>query len=364
MPSDPLLKFDELIAPIPGGPDPKGLSVSSVDEQDLNDRRKADNPKDRRPGDTTELKKADWKGIIAKTQVILKTQSKDLRIAARLTEALVRHGDAKTTGFAGLRDGLRLMRLMLEQCWDRMYPVLDPEDPESIEGRATPFEMLSDPNSRLAFPAVIRMTPLVFGKGAALSYHDRFGSEDGRVAVPAEVFDQAVADAPLAVCETVAADLADAAKELDLLGPVFKAKKFDKFTPGLTHLRQAVEQCAGLAQQIVQIVQKKRPEEPSKEDKQKGAPTTGPGAPSPTARTATSREEAYDQIQQAAALLKKLEPHSPIPYLIQRAVDLGRLPFPEMIKDLVRHKETLTEMNRELGIKDSPSTPPPSSTKK
>ena len=63
----------------------------------------------------------------------------------------------------------------------------------------------------------------------------------------------------------------------------------------------------------------------------------------------------YEQLAQAAALLQQLEPHSPIPYLIQRAVDLGAKSFPDLMKELVRDSNVLSSMNRELGIKDSES---------
>src|SRR5262249_31443938 len=70
----------------------------------------------------------------------------------------------------------------------------------------------------------------------------------------------------------------------------------------------------------------------------------------------TTRAEAYRQLAQAAATLRELEPHSPIPYLAQRAVELGALPFPLLIKEWIRDPTILTEVNRELGIKE---TPPP-----
>jgi len=60
----------------------------------------------------------------------------------------------------------------------------------------------------------------------------------------------------------------------------------------------------------------------------------------------------YRQLSEAAALLQRLEPQSPIPYLINRAVELGSLPFPELMKQLIRNNEVLGEMNRELGIKE------------
>ena len=41
---------------------------------------------------------------------------------------------------------------------------------------------------------------------------------------------------------------------------------------------------------------------------------------------------------------------------MQRAVELGALSFPELIKELVRDANILGALNRELGIKDA--TPP------
>ena len=58
--------------------------------------------------------------------------------------------------------------------------------------------------------------------------------------------------------------------------------------------------------------------------------------------------------QAAAAALQRLEPHSPIPYLINRAVELGALSFPELMRILIRNSDVLAGLNRELGIKQNP----------
>jgi predicted component of type VI protein secretion system len=64
----------------------------------------------------------------------------------------------------------------------------------------------------------------------------------------------------------------------------------------------------------------------------------------------------YRQLAQAAEVLQQLEPHSPVPYLIRRAVELGDLPFPDMIRKLIREATVLAELDRELGIiKEQPS---------
>jgi hypothetical protein len=39
-----------------------------------------------------------------------------------------------------------------------------------------------------------------------------------------------------------------------------------------------------------------------------------------------------------------------VPYLVQRAVALGKMPFPQMIRQLVREESILSELYRELGI--------------
>ena len=49
-------------------------------------------------------------------------------------------------------------------------------------------------------------------------------------------------------------------------------------------------------------------------------------------RQIASRAQVYQQLAAAAAVLQRLEPHSPIPYLINRAVELGALSFPELMR--------------------------------
>jgi hypothetical protein len=49
-------------------------------------------------------------------------------------------------------------------------------------------------------------------------------------------------------------------------------------------------------------------------------------------------------------VLEELEPHSPIPYLVRRAVELGEMRFPDLAKQLIRSPDLLTELYREFGI--------------
>ncbi len=54
-------------------------------------------------------------------------------------------------------------------------------------------------------------------------------------------------------------------------------------------------------------------------------------APRAPAAAAPSRQSAYRDLANIAELLRRIEPHSPVPYLISRAVEWGALPFPELM---------------------------------
>src|SRR5262249_1392913 len=75
----------------------------------------------------------------------------------------------------------------------------------------------------------------------------------------------------------------------------------------------------------------------------------------PSAMAVTSRAEAYRLLEQAAAVLRGIEPPSPIPDLGQRAIRLGAMPFPQLIKELIREANVVAELNRELGIQEPPA---------
>jgi type VI secretion system protein ImpA len=53
-----------------------------------------------------------------------------------------------------------------------------------------------------------------------------------------------------------------------------------------------------------------------------------PGAPQ-------SREEAYRQLAAIADYLMRYEPHSPVPYMIQRALEWGGKPLPVLLRELM-----------------------------
>ncbi len=299
-----------------------------------------------------DVKNADWSGLESTTQEVAPPRPRADEKPATWWSRW-----SKYAGFASARVRReKLLRMMVEQCWDRLNPPLDPEDADI---RCGPFHWLDEPQRSLRFPTTLRLTPIVRGpeperkgygfydfrppeagqgdgqgaqgRGGARPRHDPAGSAGRRARGGQGGAGPRVRPGPRP---------GGAAGHLGRAGP-------DENTA------RGWASCKTFLEQALQ----KRPGAPEKEDKEAsdGAPATTTGlAPGAT------RAEIYRNLEQAAHALRDVEPHSPIPYLLLRAVELGRMSFPELMQELVRDSGALTELKREFGIKDAAAPPPPS----
>ena len=152
------------------------------------------------------------------------------------------------------------------------------------------------------------------------------------------------------------ADLLAARQALDDLVTTLAARRIDPDnTPDYTshdtpsNLGTALDKCIDMVEDIA----KRRgfhlvPPVPGAEsDAGAGASTGEAGIPATTAGT---REGLYRQLGEIAAALRRIEPHSPIPFLLERCVKLGGMPFPELMRAMIRENAAVDEVDRLLGI--------------
>ena len=163
MPSAVVLDPEPLLAPI-SDVSPSGQKLALMDRNKLKEQREDFDPErdlspeDRRNPQMAELKRKipQWDKIIEFCTQFLGKSGKDLRAVFALIEAL-----SQRHGFAGLRDGLRLLRRLCVECWDRMHPeVTDPNSTEELEARMGLFSFLDEELKQPFFPNVIRAIPL------------------------------------------------------------------------------------------------------------------------------------------------------------------------------------------------------------
>ena len=330
-----LLDFDALTAPLTGDDGPAGAPLPGDIKRKLDAARTEVDDPSLPPEDQ---QKADWPLVVRLCQEALAQQSRDLLTAARLAEGLV-----KVHGITGLWPGLHLMRLLVEQCWDRMHPSIEDGD---LEVRAAPFNWLDAPDRGARFPYKIRLIPLVFGKEASYSFVDFQQSSAGKGDVKREDFEKAVNEATYENCSLVANELGRAIEEVRQTLPILE-EKLKGEAPSLLGLRQSLEDCNGLAKQILS---RKAPVSAPETQETEGAPAADGRRAAPTG--VVTRADIYRKISELSTQLLEREPHSPVPHLLQYAIRLGEMPYPQLMKELVRSTDVLVELSRILGIKE------------
>jgi len=137
MATGPLLDFDALLTPIPGD-NPAGAALRYAGDYD---ELKGLLPKPDRDAFEASGQEGQWGKLVQLSTQKLHDKSKDLAIAAWLTEGLVHQH-----GFAGFRDGLVLIRRLCDEFWESIYPLPDEGD---WEVRAAPLQSLLERNGSL-----------------------------------------------------------------------------------------------------------------------------------------------------------------------------------------------------------------------
>ena len=317
-----------------------------------------------------ETKVADWRAVIKIATEALAAKTKDLKTAAFLVEALV-----KEHGLPGLRDGLRLLRELHERFWESLHPEIEDGD---LEGRIVPIEWL---NGKL--PACVKeigvtrsrdgvvYSLLQWEESRAVENLGRQNAEarDRAIAegkLSGEQFDKAVAFTPRAFYEGVLEDLDTAGEEWSALDRVID-EKFGRDAPSLVEVRKSLEQCREL---VYPILKRKRELEPDKAvaphapaDRSAGVAQPTQAAKPTKAADGTGdvvpiepldREDALHRLAAVSTFFRRTEPHSPVAYLVERAVHWGGMPLDQWLREVINDDAVLARVRETLGLRDQP----------
>ena len=78
----------------------------------------------------------------------------------------------------------------------------------------------------------------------------------------------------------------------------------------------------------------------------------GAGARRGLAGAIRARDQALAQLAQVADYFRRTEPHSPVSYLVQRAITWGQMPLEAWLADVIKDANTLDEPAETLGPSD------------
>lgn len=346
---------DALLAPI-SGTSSCGDDLSFSAEFDaIQELRRADDPSLDQGEWVTSLKAADWPGVQAQCEQLLAFRSKDLRLAAWLSEAGARIG-----GYAGLADGLDLCDALCERYWDDLHPRIG-ADGDSDERSGSLRWLLAQ------VQALARQLPVLHQGTRGFSLQDMEAAQtNSRTA--AEAGDDAGSATPVLTPEDIAAarratpaaffasNLADAERALralDRLQAVADARLGDD-GPGFSAARRAVEDAVhdvGLLARDADPLAGMAPAASGTAEAEAGA---APGSPGVALRT---RADALRQLRAVADFFRRTEPHSPVAYLAERGAQWGEMPLHVWLRSVVKDEGVLAQVEEQLGIAPRPATP-------
>jgi type VI secretion system protein ImpA len=133
-----------------------------------------------------------------------------------------------------------------------------------------------------------------------------------------------------------------------------------KAAPGLVHLREALGDIQGFVDAVLaqrsDTVKPEIPEGGPLPEAEDAAPPAAQdsdlvagGSPPPRIQI-HSREEAYRLLMEIADYLFAVEPHSPTPYIVQRAASWGMMPLHKLLVELTKGSNDLATLFELLGI--------------
>lgn len=363
-----VVDVETLLAPIPGeNPAGESLQYSGLYDEIREARRSEDNLAQ---GDwQREPKAADWHKVISLTTDALSTKTKDLQICAWMDEALV-----EVYGFAGLRDGLRVMRGLHERFWEKLYPEIEEGD---MEARANALSWL---DRQLSIP--IKKIPLTkSGSGVEYNYlqwedsvkfdipenldtmegdaYTRFvalkAQAENEGKTTGEIWRKAKGQSRRAFYEEIYAVVNECWQEFQALDRVMD-EKFERQTPGLGALKKSLDDVRTL---VEKLVKEKRVLEPDPVAAgEAGADGAGTAAAGDAAvgvgavavGPVRSRADALRRLQEVAGYFQQTEPHSPVAYLVERAIKWGQMPLEVWLEDVIKDGNVLGQLRETLGL--------------
>jgi type VI secretion system protein ImpA len=133
-------------------------------------------------------------------------------------------------------------------------------------------------------------------------------------------------------------------------------EKFDRNqAPGLNHLKKALDD---VHTQVKKFLEDKRAEEPDEvtEEATESEEVSADGTIVKVAGVATatgaiqSRQDALKRLNDIAEFFRKTEPHSPISYILQRAVKWGNMPLELWLQDVIKDETVIFNLRQTLGF--------------
>jgi type VI secretion system protein ImpA len=332
---------DDLLNPIAGdNPSGANLRYEKVYDQIKEARTEDDDTLPTGAWGRTD-KKANYNLVIKLAGEALANKSKDLQLAAWLTEAHV-----KKEGVGLIQPCFKLFQDLQEQFWDTLHPEIEDGDAGM---RAMPIEWAANRVAAILYEAPITRDGLNYfqykesrsiGYEADAQYNDAKTAQrtqaiaDGKPT--AEEFDKSFNSTPKSWYVQMEASFQSSTETLEEL-QVYCEQKYGDDGPGFGKLRTGLEEVGQVVTGLLNEKRKTEPDAPPPDEEvEEPEPEPAPEAVSevqaeaaPAARPRSSksmsaepvdRDDAFARVQACAKFLQTDNPSSPVAYMLQAAL--------------------------------------------
>lgn len=294
---------------------------------------------------------------------ILKNHSKDLEIASWYTEALLRR-----YGYQGLRDGFTLIRRLVEEYWDNLFPM---PDEDGLETRVAPLTGLNGEGAEGVLIAPIRNVPLTEGASVgpfnfwqyqqALDIQ-KIVDEEQRAERAAkngfslEDIDKAVAESSETFYVDLVHDLEHSIDEFTKISNLLDQHCGVHDAPPTSNILGVLRDCLGAVKHIAKHKLPVASDPDQAEGEEADGAVAADGSASPAAAAVArgpvkNRDDAFRQLREISEFFRKTEPHSPISYVLEKAVKWGNMNLAELVQELIPDSSSREYFGSLTGVK-------------
>ena len=322
----------------------------------------------------TEIKEADWPFVIERSCALLETQTKDLRLAVWLTEAL-----AIEEGVSGLTQGYILLAGLCEKYWDTVHPLPEGDDTEYRLGNVA---WLVGRTGDL-----LRAMPLTSSQGSAYSTIDwdvathvaqavkrdpDHADDIARGKPSIEQIDASKRATSPGFYSTLLGELKALEAAMLALEQELDRRAADS-APSFRQAKDAYESVYRLAERFARDLgvnaqtqqtsgdgltartphENERAEPTFKTSPQREEPvlTTTPTTPTTAIAGIQTRAQAVAQLRAVARFFRSTEPHNPAAYFADKAAEAADMPLHQWLSTVVKDDGSLAHIRELLGVK-------------
>ncbi len=295
------------------------------------------------------LIKADWKKIVEECVYFLEKESKDLQIVIWLCDALVR-----TKQVHGLSLGLLVINELISKYWETIWPSIDKDDDSA---RVAPFIWLNtsfvtrlNQDIILLHSSVTRSNPIYL-----IDWENSLRKKADDDILSREKIRDSITKEDVNWLNIIKEQSSNSLIIIEKI-----TKKLDEYlllkSPSLSYLKNTIDKVNSFSLSSLENLSTIKIDDERENQEKKlsssnkveidqvqiqSTSQSGKKINNDSYENLLNRDKAYDDLKKIADFLKKIEPHSPTPYLLYKLAKWKNLTLEELVND-TGHEELLS----------------------